>query len=443
MFHFSFPNALTMTLFLLASVAITARLEAQLDSGSIEPIDSIIALVDEDVILRSELDLAIRGIVDRIRDSGEAMPPMDLLENQVLERLIMRELQVQKALQTGIRISDTDIDQALVNLAQQNSITVQQLRQVIEEDGEDFAEFRQNIGEELLTDRLQQRIVNGMDPITDTEVDILLASEDLTGGEYNISHIMVALHDGATPQQIREGQAKIDDVYQRLMDGLDFASAAISYSDSEEALEGGTVGWRDLNSVPTFFADAIRELGPGETTSPIRSPRGFHILRVTDYREQRQVVIEEYHARHIMIEANELISPRAAMDKIAQIKEKLNNNEDFAELAKENSDDPTSANLGGDMGWFPPQAYGERVYQTLIAMQEGETSEPFQTAGGWHIMELLGKREIDRTEEAIRAEARDKIRQRKAEQEVRKVLRQFRDEAFVEIRLPGRESTSG
>lgn len=443
MFHFSFPNALTMTLFLLASVAITARLEAQLDSGSIEPIDSIIALVDEDVILRSELDLAIRGIVDRIRDSGEAMPPMDLLENQVLERLIMRELQVQKALQTGIRISDTDIDQALVNLAQQNSITVQQLRQVIEEDGEDFAEFRQNIGEELLTDRLQQRIVNSMDPITDTEVDILLASEDLTGGEYNISHIMVALHDGATPQQIREGQAKIDDVYQRLMDGLDFASAAISYSDSEEALEGGTVGWRDLNSVPTFFADAIRELGPGETTSPIRSPRGFHILKVTDYREQRQVVIEEYHARHIMIEANELISPRAAMDKIAQIKEKLNNNEDFAELAKENSDDPTSANLGGDMGWFPPQAYGERVYQTLIAMQEGETSEPFQTAGGWHIMELLGKREIDRTEEAIRAEARDKIRQRKAEQEVRKVLRQFRDEAFVEIRLPGRESTSG
>ena len=443
MFHFSFPNALTMTLFVLASVAITARLEAQLDSGSIEPIDSIIALVDEDVILRSELDLAIAGIVDRIRDSGEAMPPMDLLENQVLERLIMRELQVQKALQTGIRISDTDIDQALVNLAQQNSITVQQLRQVIEEDGEDFAEFRQNIGEELLTDRLQQRIVNSMDPITDTEVDILLASEDLTGGEYNISHIMVALHDGATPQQIREGQAKIDDVYQRLMDGLDFASAAISYSDSEEALEGGTVGWRDLNSVPTFFADAIRELGPGETTNPIRSPRGFHILKVTDYREQRQVVIEEYHARHIMIEANELISPRAAMDKIAQIKEKLNNNEDFAELAKENSDDPTSANLGGDMGWFPPQAYGERVYQTLIAMQEGETSEPFQTAGGWHIMELLGKREIDRTEEAIRAEARDKIRQRKAEQEVRKVLRQFRDEAFVEIRLPGRESTSG
>ena len=443
MFHFFFPRAMTTALFALASVVITAGLEAQLDSGSIEPIDSIIALVDEDVILRSELDLAIAGIVDRIRASGEALPPMDLLENQVLERLIMRELQVQRALQTGIRISDADIDQALINLAQQNNITVQQLRQVIEGDGEDFAEFRRNIGEELLTERLQQRIVNGMDPITDTEVDILLASEDLSGGEYNISHIMVALPDGATPQQIRESQAKVDDVYQRLMDGLDFASAAISYSDSEEALEGGDVGWRDLNSVPAFFADAIRELGPGETTKPIRSPRGFHILKVNDYREQRQVVIEEYHARHIMIESNELISPRVAMDKITKIRERLNNNEDFAELAKENSDDQTTANLGGDMGWFPPEAYGDRVYQTLITMKEGETSEPFQTAGGWHIMELLGKREMDRTEDAIRGEARDKIRQRKAEQEIRKILRQFRDEAFVEIRLPGRESTSG
>lgn len=443
MFCFSCSRAMTPALLALTWAALTGGLEAQLDSGGVEPIDSIIALVDEDVILRSELDMAIAGIVERLRAGGETMPPMNLLENQVLERLILRELQVQRALMTGIRISDADIDQALVNLAQQNNITVQQLRQVIEGDGEDFAEFRRNIGDELLTDRLQQRIVNGMDPITDTEVDILLASEDLAGGEYNISHILIALPDGATPQQIKQSQAKVDDVHQRLVDGLDFASAAISYSDSEEALEGGEVGWRDLNSVPAFFADAIRELGPGETTSPIRSPQGFHILKVTDYREQRQVVIEEYHARHIMIETNELISPRVAMDKISDIKDRLNNNEDFAELAKEHSDDPTSANLGGDMGWFPPDSYGDRVYQTLIAMQEGETSEPFQTAGGWHVIELLGKREMDRTEEAIRSEARDKIRRRKAEQEVRKVLRQFRDEAFVEIRLPGRESTSG
>lgn len=431
-----------MIIFLAGGLAIPAKAPAQ-SGGAPVPIDSIVALVDEDVILRSELDLAVTGIVDRIRASGESMPPMNLLEGQVLERLIIRELQVQRALQTGIRISDADIDQALITLAQQNNITVQQMRQVIEGDGEDFAEFRRNIGEELMTERLRQRIVNSMDPITDTEVDILLASEDLSGGEYNVSHIMVALPDGSTPSQISEAQAKADDIHERLVNGLDFASAAISYSDSQEALEGGLVGWRDLNSVPAFFADAVRDLKPGEFTQPIRSPAGFHILRVNDFREQRQLMVKEYHARHIMVEVNELVTPRVAMDQIIEIKTKLNDGEDFAELAKEYSDDPTSANLGGDMGWFPPEAYGERVQQTLAALKEGQISEPFQTQGGWHVIELLGTREMDRTEEAIRAGAREKIMMQKAELEIDKVLRQFRDEAFVEIRLPGHKNSSG
>ena len=425
----------TAVFFVMAASLLTpAVLMAQLSTTSV-PIDSIVALVDEDVILRSELDLAVSGIVERVRASGESMPPMSLLESQVLERLIMRELQIQRALQTGIRISDADIDQALVTLAQQNGMTLQQLRQVIEGDGESFAEFRQNIGEELMTERLRQRIVNGMEPITDTEIDIMLASEDLVGGEYNLSHIMSGLQEGPTPEQVMAAQEKADDIYERLVNGLDFASAAISYSDGAEALEGGLVGWRNLSSVPAFFADAVRELQPGEFTQPIRSPAGFHILKVNDYQEQRQIVVKEYNARHIMIEINEMMSPRLAMDRITDIKGRLNNGEDFALLAKEYSDDTTSANLGGDMGWFPPEAYGERVYQTLMALKSGQTSEPFQTEGGWHIMELLATREMDRTEEAIRTEAREKIMTNKAEQEVQKVLRQFRDEAFVEIRL--------
>jgi peptidyl-prolyl cis-trans isomerase SurA len=429
--------------FVFAGILLAPAVSTAQDSSTNAHIDSIVALVDEDVILRSELDLAVAGIVDRVRASGESMPPMHLLEKQVLERLIIRELQVQRALQTGIRASDADIDQALVTLAQQNGMTVQQMRQVIEGDGEDFAEFRRNIGEELMTERLRQRIVNSMEPITDTEVDILLASEDLAGGEYNVSHIMVGLQDGSTPAQISEAQAKADDIHERLVNGLDFASAAISYSDGQEALEGGLVGWRDLNSVPAFFADAVRELQPGEFTDPIRSPAGFHILKVNDYREQRQVVVKEYHARHIMVEVDELMTPRLAMDTIIEIKGKLDDGEDFAVLAKEYSDDHTSANLGGDMGWFPPEAYGDRVYQTLMAMNTGQTSEPFQTTGGWHIIEMLGTRETDRTEDAIRAEARDKIMMRKADQEIEKVLRQFRDEAFVEIRLAGSESGPG
>ncbi|MEE4219120.1 MAG: peptidylprolyl isomerase [Xanthomonadales bacterium] len=428
---------------LFAAMLLPATALAQLlPNNTTGEIDSIVALVDEDIILRSELDQAIAGIVQQIRARGEALPPMHLLESQVLERLIITELQVQRALQTGIRISDADIDQYLVNIAQNNNITVQQMRQSIEADGMEFAEFRRNVGEQLMTERLQQRIVNGMDPITDTEVDILLASEDEGGGEYNVSHIMILLGDGSTPQQVAQAQAKADDIHQRLVDGLEFSSAAISYSEGQEALQGGLIGWRDLNSVPAFFADAVRGMQAGEFTAPVRSPMGFHIIKVNDFREQRQVVVKEYNARHIMVEVNELVTPRLAMEQIVEIQEKLEAGEDFGELAKEYSDDTSSANIGGDMGWFPPEAYGDRVYQTLSGLETGEVSQPFQTAGGWHIIELLGIRETDRTEEAIRAEARDKILRQKANQEIEKVLRQFRDEAFVEIRLAGNESGS-
>lgn len=411
------------------------------DTGNGE-IDSIVALVDEDVILRSELDQAVAGIVQQIRARGEAMPPMHLLEAQVLERLIITELQVQRAMQTGIRVSDADIDQYLVSIAQANGITVQQMRQSVESEGMDFSEFRADIAEQMMAERLQQRIVNGMDPVTDTEVDILLASEDASGGEYNVSQIFISLPDGSTPQQVAQTQDKIDDIHRRLVEGLEFSSAAISYSESQEALQGGLIGWRDLNSVPAFFADAVRGLQPGAFTEPVRSPMGFHIIKVNDFREQRQVVVKEYNARHIMVEVNELVTPRLAMEEIVEIQEKLEQGEDFAALAKTFSDDVSTANLGGEMGWFPPEAYGERVYQTLLGLDDGEISQPFQTAAGWHILQMLGTRETDRTEEAIRNEAREKIMRQKANQEVEKVLRQFRDEAFVEIRLPGHENSS-
>jgi peptidyl-prolyl cis-trans isomerase SurA len=399
------------------------------------PIDSIVALVDDDVVLRSELDLAIKGIVDRIRQQGGDLPPKHLLEKQVLERLIIRRLQLQRAFQTGIRVSDADIDESMMMLAQQNNITLMQLRQVIENDGEDFGEFRQNIGEEMMTERLRQRVINSMDPITETEIDIMLASDRFQGGEYNISHILISLPEGATPQQIAMQESKANNVHQQLVEGLDFASAAISYSGSQEALEGGLVGWRDLNSVPVAFSEAIRNLREGQFTVPIRSPAGFHIIKVNDFRDRSQVMATEFHARHIMVETNDLIGPRQAMEQIREIHKKLIDGQDFAELAKNNSDDVSSANLGGDMGWFVPLALGERMEQTLDAMQDGEISEPFQTESGWHIIERLGKREKDVTEESMRNAARSNLQQQKMDIEIERFLQQMRDEAFVEIRL--------
>ena len=427
---FLHPAVLLLCLSLVSGLA-SSTVQAQ----STSKIDSIVALVDDDVVLRSELDLAIKGIVDRIRAQGGDLPPQHLLEKQVLERLIVRRLQLQRAFQTGIRVSDADIDQALVMLAQQNQISLMQLRQVIESDGEDFGEFRQNMGEEMMTERLRQRVVNSMDPITDTEIDILLASDRFQGGEYNISHILISLPEGATPQQISMQEDKANNVYQQLEEGLDFASAAISYSGSQEALEGGLVGWRDLNSVPVVFSEAITNLRAGQVTVPIRSPAGFHIIKVNDYRDRSQVMATEYNALHIMIETNDLIGPRQAMEEIRSIHQRLVDGEDFATLAKENSDDVSSANLGGDMGWFLPQAYGERMEQTLTAMKDGDISEPFQTESGWHIIERMGKREKDVTDEAMRNAARNNLQQQKMDIEIEQFLQQMRDEAFVEVRL--------
>jgi peptidyl-prolyl cis-trans isomerase SurA len=274
-----------------------------------------------------------------------------------------------------------------------------------------------------------------MDPITETEIDIMLASDRFQGGEYNISHILISLPEGATPQQIAMQESKANNVHQQLVEGLDFASAAISYSGSQEALEGGLVGWRDLNSVPVAFSEAIRNLREGQFTVPIRSPAGFHIIKVNDFRDRSQVMATEFHARHIMVETNDLISPRQAMEQIREIHKKLIDGQDFAELAKKNSDDVSSANLGGDMGWFVPLALGERMEQTLDAMQDGEISEPFQTESGWHIIERLGKREKDVTEESMRNAARSNLQQQKMDIEIERFLQQMRDEAFVEIRL--------
>jgi peptidyl-prolyl cis-trans isomerase SurA len=274
-----------------------------------------------------------------------------------------------------------------------------------------------------------------MDPITDTEIEILLASDRFHGGEYNISHILISLPEGATPQQISMQESKANNVYQQLEEGLDFASAAISYSASQEALEGGLVGWRDLNSVPVVFSEAIKNLRGGQFTVPIRSPSGFHIVKVNDYRDRSQVMSTEFHARHIMVETNDLIGPRQAMEQIREIHTRLIDGEDFETLAKESSDDISSANLGGDMGWFNPQSFGERMEQTLIAMQDGEISEPFQTENGWHIIERLGLREKDVTDESMRNAARNNLQQQKMDVEVERFLQQMRDEAFVEIRL--------
>ena len=413
---------------LMAAPALTAQ-------SSSEPLDEIVAVVNDSVILRSEMEMSVDSVQQQIRARGGQMPPMDVLRSQVLERLIMTELEVQRAQQTGIRASDADIDAAIRDVAAQNRIGVDQLRLALERDGFDFAEFREEMRDEILSQRLRARVVNSMTNVTESEVDVYLATEELGGGQYNLSQILIALPDGATPDQIEAAGQEAQEVYQKLNDGLEFAAAAVSYSDAQDALEGGLVGWRDANSVPTIFADALERLDAGEHSQPIRSPAGFHLIRINDKRDQTQVMITERRARHILIEPNELFSEARARERINLLHERIENGEDFGELAEEYSDDTSTANVGGSMGWVPENAFTGEFEEILSSLEPGQVSQPFQAGSGWHLLKLEDVRTTDRTDEAIRATAREQLRQAKGDIELNQFLRRLRDEAYVDIRL--------
>lgn len=418
---------------LLLAFAAASPARAQMLAS--ESLDEVIAVVDEDVILRSDLDRAVGNILAQYAGRAAQLPPRPVLERQVLERLIFIRLQVQRAESTGIRVGDTELDQAVLRLAQENNATVDQLRASLQRDGFSYEEFRKTMREEMQVQRLRQRFVQSRVQVTETEVDILLASGGLKRGEVRLSHILVGVPDGASAEQIRAAREKAERVRREIDEGLDFESAAIRYSDGQQALEGGDLGWRRYDEVPNVFVDLVAGLRPGEVTQPMRGPSGFHILKMADTREASAEIVREYNARHILVRTSELVSADDALGSVRNLRERVEAGEDFAGLAREFSEDTTSANLGGDMGWFELGAYGTRVGQVLQSLSDGQLSEPFQTEAGWHVMQRLGSRDTDRTEERVREQARETIRNRKAEEEYENFLRQLRGEAFVENRL--------
>lgn len=400
-----------------------------------EEIDRIVALVEDDVILKSELDQAIDNIQRQVQARGESLPPRNVIEEQMLERLIMTRLEVLRAEATGIRVSDADVDQALNEVAQQNNLSLSQLRSALEAEGMAFEAFREEIRNEMLTSRLRQRIVESMDEISPTEVDIMLASDQVGGEEYLLSQIVFSVPESADPDEAEEARRRAEEVLDRIEGGMEFSAAAISYSQGPGALEGGDVGWRNLRAMPQMFAEAIEDLSPGEVSEIIRTPAGFVIIKVRDKREQSEVIVQEYRARHILIEPSELVTPEDAERQIHDLHERIEQGEDFAELAKRFSNDQSSSNQGGLMDWFQAGQYGQEIQQVLDDLEVGELSEPFQSRMGWHIFELVDERQADRTEEALRAEARERLREQKGEEEVDRFLRQLRAESFVEKRL--------
>lgn len=403
----------------------------------VEKLDKIVAVVDEDVILQSELDRAVSNILAQAQSSGQ-LPPRDVIEKQVLDRLILSRVQIERATSTGIQVGDVEVDQAVSRIATQNQMNLDQLRQSLERDGFSFDEFRKTMRDELTVQRFRQRYVQSRVQVTDTEIDILLASDSLKTGEVRLQHILVGVPDGSRPDQVQAGREKAERVVREVSAGLTFEQAAIKYSEGQQALEGGDLGWRRYEEVPTAFADLVAGMKKGDVSQPIRGPNGFHIIRVADQREDNSAkAIREYRASHIVVQPSELMTEDQAIARINKLRDQAIAGADFAELARKHSQDENTANLGGDLDWFVAGEYGQRVTQVVESLKNNEISEPFRTELGWHILKRVDVRERDRTEEYLRAQAREAIMRRKGEEEFDNFLRQIRAEAYIENRLGG------
>jgi len=416
---------------------------AQAQMLSKQPLDRIVAVAEDDVILQSELDRAVASVLAQYQKNPQQLPPRDVLERQVLESLIMLRLQVARAKDTGIRISDADVDQAAQRVAANNKIELSQLRASLARDGMSYDDFRKSLREQLTVQHMQQRVVQGQANVSDAEVDILLASNSLKSGEVHLQHILVATPNGADAAQIQSAHDKAEKVKKEIDGGMDFTAAAIRYSSGQDALQGGDLGWRRYDEVPEAFAELVEGMQPGQVSQPLRGPSGFHIVKLIDRRADGKQVVTEFHARHILIKTGDLVSSDEALKTATDIHHRIvDGHEDFAAVAKHDSQDATTAGGGGDMGWFPVEQYGTRVAEVVSSLKDGEISAPFQTDVGWHVLQRLGTRQQDRTAETKREQAREIIRNRKAEEQYENFLRQLRSESYVEIRLPGAESAA-
>lgn len=398
-------------------------------------LDEIVAVVDDAVIMRSDLDRAVASISKQIQASGNQMPPKDILESQVLERLVVQEVQIARAEQVGIRISDAEVDAALNNIAQQNGVTTEQMRAAVEQDGFTFSEFREDMKRDMQTERVRFAFANSQIKVSDHEIELFLADNELDQGEVDLQHILIAIPAGADAASVEAARTEADEVHGKLVDGENFAVLATQVSDGQKALEGGRLGWRPINQLPPLFADQVKAMEAGEMSRPIRSPNGFHIIKLLEKRSNSIKTVEQYNALHIMVETNQVVSPKEGMRIINNLYDKLQAGEDFAALAEEHSDDHSSAPLGGDLGWFEINKYGQRMGDVIQSLDPGQVSRPFQTEAGWHIVKFVDKKEADITEEFKRAQAENAIKQRKLQETIETWLREIRGEAFVDIRI--------
>jgi len=432
---------LAAALLAFAGLGLSATVHAQTRDLATQgvPLDRIAAVVNDGVVLESEVDSETALVTERLKQQKLELPAENVLRKQVLDRLIMQQIEMQQAIRAGIKVSDEQLNDALQEVAQRNQIKLAQLPDALAAQGIDYASYRDTMRKELALTLLRQRDVLDHISVTPREIDRYLDRETKHPSgttEYNISHILIAVPENATPQQIEQAAGRAQDVYRLAKSGEDFAKLAVTYSNSDTALEGGKLGWRKGTELPTFLADEVLKLKPGEVSEPIREPTGFHLVKLNDVRnDAKRVLVDQVHVRHILMRTNELQDDATVEGKLEQIRDKImKNGADFAVLARTLSQDPGSAADGGDLGWASPDVYAPEFAKVVEDLKVNEISEPFHTQYGWHIVQLLGRRRYDSTEELKRKHAADEIRASKSDEETELWMRRLRDEAYVEYK---------
>ena len=389
--------------------------------------------------MESELSQRIQILMQQFNQNRGALPPDDVLIEQVLQRLIVERLQLQLAERRGIRIDVLSLDQAMRNLAKRNNMSLEQFRNVLLQQGLDYVAFRNQVRDEMILEQLRQRVIDQNIQVSDSEVDELIAraNKDLLKKqyEYHIAHILIAVPEGPKPEEIKNAADRSAVVYERALSRDNFTQLAIAASDAQDALQGGDLGWRDRAQLPQIFLQQLDQMSPGDISKIAQSPAGFHIFKLIDKREIQDTIVNQVLSRHILIRTNAMLSDAAAEKKLKDIKSRIENGEEFGELAREFSEDHGSAINDGHLDWSVSGNFVPKFQEVVDSLEVDQISEPFRTQYGWHIVQLLGKRRHDNTQEAMRAKAREQIRQRKIEEETELWLRQLRDESYVEIRM--------
>jgi len=419
-------------------VALMAMAGQGFAATEIQPVDQIAAVVNDEVITRQELDRRYQEVTRQMRSQNIQLPPRKLLEQQLMERMITELALLQSARSSGIRVDPVQVERAVQRIADQNRLTVDQLREALAKDGMSFDRFRENIRNEILLARARERQVDNKVTVSDAEIDGYLQSQSAQGKdeEYNLSHILVTVPENASPEQIQARRERAEDILNQLNKGGDFAQLSASYSDAPNALQGGGLGWKSSGQIPSLFLESLRNLNPGETAPLLKSANGFHIIKLVDKRgKDVTTVITQTRVRHILIKPSELTSESDAKNRLLQIRERIEQGgAKFEDMARQYSEDLGSGARGGELNWVSPGDLVPEFQKAMDALQPGELSQPVQSPFGWHLIQVQDRRQQDVTEERQRLIARQNIRERKSEEAFQEWVRQIRDQAYVEFR---------